>query len=335
MSLTISIQILTITNKMEKLTTKQALIEQRSLWIMAIYFILTFYYLGVFTSMYTNIYAETATVHKNFSNFMITLNVVTRMLYSYVPIIMVLAAFGLFWSRPKTFPLWSIIISALLSLIVVSSTFFIILPLQSRLSLNGFNNEVLQNLTNSSLYFQVVPAAIQVVIACYLLNNFLSDTKFTGRWFFIIIFTFSYFTLGTAQIEGFVNYPIWLSVDSSDWIGFRAVILKAASSILLLLVAFLPMLIIIPMFWWRPKGIPKLYVAIYGLTLFWILAITIVYFIPGLQVPLDKQNTKSLLEELMKNDFRLRVLLALGYFIVPIAMFLKIGNRKINENIIE
>lgn len=35
----------------------------------------------------------------------------------------------------------------------------------------------------------------------------------------------------------------------------------------------------------------------------------------------------------MKNDFRLRMLLAIGYFAIPVAMFLKIGNRKINERI--
>lgn len=322
---------------MEKLATRQALNEQKSLWIMAIYFILTFYYLGVFTSMYTVIYAETATVHENFNNFMITLNAVTRMLYSFVPVIIVLALLGLFWFRPKTFPLWSIIISAILCLISVSSTFFMILPLQSELSLNGFNPKIYNDLMHSSLYFQLVPNMIQVLIAIYLLTIFLKDTKFLGRWFFIIIFTFSYFTLGTSQVEGFINYPIWLSVDISDWVGFRDVINNSVASIPLIIVAFLPMLIIIPMFWWRPKGIPKLFVAIYGLTLFWIFAITIIYFLPDIQIPLtdNKQNTKSLIEELMKNDFRLRMLYAMGYFIVPVAMFLKIGNRKINELIME
>ncbi|WP_293870984.1 hypothetical protein [Flavobacterium sp.] len=320
---------------MEKTTTKQALNEQKSLWIMAIYFVLTFYYLGVFASMHSTIYAEVATVHKNFSNFMISLNAITRMLYSFVPVIMIVSVLCLLWFRPKSFPLWSIIISIIMCLVSVSSTFFLILPTQSELSLKGFNVETYQNLMQSSLYYQIIPSIIQVLIAFYLLNNYLNDTKFLGRWFFIIIFTFSYFTLGTSQIEGFVNYPTWLSVDTSEWIGFRDILVKASSSILLLVVAFLPLLIIIPMLWWRPKGIPKILVTIYGLTLFWILAITIVYFVPHIQIPLDKQNIKSLIEELMKNDFRFRVLLASGYFIAPILMFLKIGNRKIYENIID
>lgn len=321
---------------MEKLTTRQALNEQKSLWIMAIYFILTFYFLGVFSSMHTVIYAEVATVHKNFNNFMITLNAVTRMLYSYIPVIMGLAVFGLFWSRPKTFPLWSIIVSALLCLISVSSTFYIILPLQSKLSLYGFNTQVYQNLLSSSLYFQIFTAEIQAVIAIFLLNSFLRDSKFVGRWFFIIIFTCSYFTLGSSQVEGFINYPIWLSVDLSDWVGFRAVI-NNSSAPYLFIIAVLPLILFIPMFWFRPKGIPKHYVAVYGISLFWIIAITIIYFLPHIQIPLtdNKENTKSLIEELMKNDFLLRMLYAMGYFIIPVAMFFKIGNRKINENIIE
>lgn len=322
---------------MEKITTKQALYEQKSLWIMAIYFILTFYFFGVFNPMYNTIYAETATVHKNFNNFMITLNAVTRIIYSFVPIIMMFSAISLLWFRHKSFPAWAIIISIVTCLISVASTFFVILPLQSELSLHGFNSEVHQNLVSSCLYFQIIPTAIQVIIAYYLLNNFLKDTKFIGRWFFIIIFTFSYFTLGTAQIEGFINYPIWLNVDLSDWVVFRMVLEKTATPIHMVIVAVLPLLIIIPMLWWRPKGIPKLYVAIYGLTLFWILAITIAYFLPNIQIPLTdtKQNTKSLIEELMKNDFRLRMLMAIGYFTIPVGMFLKIGNRKINERIIE
>jgi hypothetical protein len=321
---------------MEKLTTRQALNEQKSLWIMALYFILTFYFLGVFSSMHTVIYAEVAAVHKNFNNFMITLNAVTRMLYSYIPVIMVLAVFGLFWSRPKKFPLWSIIVSALLCLISVSSTFYIVLPLQSKLSLDGFNTQVYQNLLSSSLYFQILPAVIQAVIALFLLNSFLRDSKFVGRWFFIIIFTCSYFTLGSSQVEGFINYPIWLSVDLSDWVGFRDVI-KNLDAPYLFIIAVLPLFLFILMFWFRPKGIPKYYVAVYGISLFWIIAITIIYFLPHLQIPLtdNKENTKSLIEELMKNDFLLRMLYAMGYFIIPVAMFFKIGNRKINENIIE
>lgn len=321
---------------MEKLTTRQALNEQKSLWIMAIYFILTFYFLGVFSSMHTVIYGEVATVHKNFNNFMITLNAVTRMLYSYIPVIMILAVFGLFWSRPKTFPLWSIIVSAILCLISVSSTFYIILPLQSKLSLYGFNAQIYQNLLSSSLYFQILPAVTQSVIALFLLNSFLRDSKFVGRWFFIIIFNFSYFTLGSSQVEGFINYPIWLSVDLSDWVGFRDVI-NNSSAPYLLIIAVLPLFLFIPMLWYRPKGIPKHYVAIYGTSLVWIIAITISYFLPHIQIPLtdNKENTKSLIEELMKNDFLLRMLYAMGYFIIPVAMFLKIGNRKINEYIIE
>ena len=317
---------------MEKLTIKQALNEQKSLWIMAIYFILTFYFLGVFSSMHSLIYAEVPAVHKNFNNFMITLNAVTRMLYSYIPIIMVLAVCGLFWSRPKSFPLWSIILSALLCLISVSTTFYIILPLQSELSLNGFNTQVYRSLIYSSLYFQIVPAAMQVVIACYLLNSFLSETKLVGRWFFIIIFFCSYFTLGTSQVEGFINYPIWLSVDLSDWVRFRDVLNKSEAPYLFVIAA-LPLFLFILMLWFRPKAIPKLYVAVYGISLIWILAITIVYFLPHIQIPLtdNKENTKSLIEELMKNDFLLRMLYAMGYFVLPVAMFIKIGNRKINE----
>lgn len=327
---------LILTIKMEKLTTKQALNEQKSLWIMAIYFILTFYFLGVFSSMDAIIYAEVATVHKNFNNFMITLNAVTRILYSFVPVIMVLAVFGLFWSRPKIFPLWAIVVSALLCLISVSGTFYTILPLQSELSLNGFNTQVYQNLLHSCLYFQILPATIQVVIAGYLLNSYLGDDKFVGRWLFIIIFFCSYFTLGSSQVEGFINYPIWLSVDLSDWVGFRDVINKSDAPYLFI-IAVLPLILFILMFWFRPKAIPKLYLAIYGLSLIWILVITIIYFLPHIQIPLtdNKENTKSLIEELMKNDFLLRMLYAMGYFVIPVAMFLKIGNRKINESIIE
>jgi hypothetical protein len=320
---------------MEKLTINEALYEQKSLWIMGIYFILTFYFFGVFTSMYITIYPETATVHKNFSNFMITLNAVTRIIYSFVPVVMIFAAIGLLWFRSKSFPLWAILISILMCLISVISTFYLILPLQSELSLHGFNLELHQKLVHLCLYSQILPTAIQVLLAYYLLNIYLKSSKLLGRSFFIIIFTFSYFTLGSSQIEGFINYPIWLQVDLSDWVTFRAIINDSPYFLPLFIVAVLPLLLVIPMLWWRPKAIPKLYIAIYGLSLVWVIATTIIYFIPVIQGPLTetKQNTKSLIEELMKNDFLLRMLYSMGYYVIPIAMFLKIGNRKIEEQI--
>jgi hypothetical protein len=318
---------------MEKLTIKQALYDQKSLWIMAIYFILTFYYLGVFYSINTCIYLEIAKIHQNFSDFMYLLHAVTRIIYSFPMFLMLLSTLGLLWFKPKVFPFWAIWLSILMSAISILSTIFIILPIETELSLHGFTSELNQSLLKSSFYYQIIPALIQSLLAFYLLNIYLKDTKFVGRWIFIIIFTFSYITLGTSQIEGFLNYPLWLTVDAADWTSFRQVIIDISESPVLPIIAILPLLLIIPMFWWRPKAIPKMAVILYGLTLFWIIGITIIYFVPDLQIPLNKENTKSMIEELMTNDFRYRVLFALGYFISPVWMFLKIGNHQINENI--
>ena len=317
---------------MQKLTTKQALYEQKSLYVLALYLILTFYFFGTIVMTRMVIYPSFEKVHENYQNYIQIFSGLNRTLLSYSPILLLLSTVALLWFRPKSFPRWAIWSSIVLCLITVLIAPNIIAPIFNDLTSN-FNVDAYHKLMNLNLYLYIFPSLIQVLIALWLLNNYLNDTKIVARWAFIILFLFAFFTAGTGAIEGLVNYNLWFAVGEKDWLHFRNSGSAIAFWVTFLIPAYLPIIALIVMFWRRPKAIPKAFVTIYALTYVWMVFITFYYFIPDIQLVLNDHYDAKIFHNLLKYDGLLRGLPGLPMAVIPIWMFIRIGQQKINENI--
>lgn len=71
------------------------------------------------------------------------------------------------------------------------------------------------------MYLQVIPAAIQVVIAIAMLNKYLKDTGAFARVLFIAVFFLTLYSWGTLFIESLVGYPMWRLIDPANWLSTR------------------------------------------------------------------------------------------------------------------
>ena len=256
-----------------------------------------------------------------------------RTVFAYAPILMFLSAIALLWFRPRTFPKWTIWASIAVSFVSVIISPNFIGPIYNAFATTGFNTATYDKLVTLSTYLQIIPSSIQVIIAFWLLNKYLQDTKPFSRWTFIILFSFAYWTAGTGAIEGLVNYNLWITVGEKDWLNFRNTGSALTFWVTFLLPAYLPLFALIAMFWKRPNAIPRLFVLIYALTYVWMVFITFYYFIPNIQLVLNKQYSASLIRELMSKDGLLRGLPGLPMAILPAWMLIKIGHQKINETI--
>ena len=304
----------------------------KSVWLSTFYFMLTFYYFGAVVLIQLVIYPSFEKVHENFSTYILVFNCLARTVLAYAPTLMLLSAVALLWFRPITFPKWTIWASIAVSFVSVIISPNFIGPVYISFATTGYTIAAYNKLLTLSTYLQIIPAAIQVIIAFCLLNKYLQDTKPFSRWTFLILFSFAYWTAGTGAIEGLVNYNLWLTVGEKDWLNFRNTGSALTFWVTFLLPAYLPLFALIAMFWKRPKAVPRVFVLIYALTYVWMVFITFYYFIPNIQLVLNKQYSASLIRELMAKDGLLRGLPGLPMAILPAWMLIKIGNQKINES---
>lgn len=318
---------------MEKLSTKQALYDQKSLYVTALYLMLTFYYFGIAVMTRMVIYPSFEKVHENYQNYIQFFGGLTRTLQAYSATVLLLSTFALLWFRLKIFPRWAVFTSIATTIIAILIFPNLAEPIFSYYLSKSYSASTFQNLMTLNLYFQIIPLGIQVLLAFWLLNGYLKDTKLFSRWTFIILFSFAFFTGGTGAIEGLVNYNLWFSVGESDWLNFRNTGSALAFWVTFLIPAYLPIFALIAMFWKRPKAIPLKFVIIYALTYVWIIFITFYYFIPDIQLVLNKHYSAEVFQNLLKYDGLLRGLPGLPMVVLPIWMFIRIGQAKINENI--
>lgn len=74
--------------------------------------------------------------------------------------------------------------------------------------------------------------------------------------------------------------------------------------------------------------------AIYALTYVWMVFMTFYYFIPDIQLVLNKHYSASLIQELMANDGLLRGLPGLPMALLPAWMFIKLGIKKCMKRLV-
>jgi len=303
----------------------------KSLWTMLVYFVLCFYFFGVIMMVHFVGYNRFDKIHEHIQAAMEIFN--HRMtLLCYIPAgVLLFSSIALYWFSPSNFPRWTIISIVILTAISVVTTLFFIAPIHANLPATGFQESIQNKLVSTSLYFQIIPSFATVFLALTLLNKYLSDTKSIAKWLFILAFTLIFYTAGTDYVETLIYYPIWSVIGEKDWLTFRH-----ASGLyffrVYLIPSYFPLILLIFLNWWRPKGIPKLFVPIALFCVLFILGVSATYFIPKLQVKLNAAFSQQLIDDLNKNQFPLRGIPELIYFILTAFMFVKIGQRKISED---
>ncbi len=306
--------------------------SNKSIWTVPLYFLLCMYFFGSIMMTHFVIYSHFDKVHDNFQTYMGVFNY-KMIFFCYFPAILMIASSILLWFNcPKAFPRWAVLASIILGFISVTTTFFAIIPIHKSLQASGFNVTNYNHLLFISSTFQIIPILFQILLAVWLLNIYLNDTKPFARWLFIIICVLNFYTQATGWTESFVAYPMWTEVSESDWLTFRGVVQTLKFLLIFLIPAFLPMLLMPFLFWFRPKGITKFYLIIYVIAFLWIFGITATYFVPDLQIPLDKIYSLKLIEELRRNDLLLRFPVELILIWLPFWMLVKVGLHRAKLN---
>lgn len=280
-------------------------------------------------------YPQLQRVSKNIYDYMQLFND-KMILFCYFPaVLMILSHALLLFFCSKRFSSKLLWLSFELALFSVITTFWAIVPIHNDLPTLGLTAELSSKLGMYSLYFQIIPATLQVLIAIALFNKFLIETAVFGRVLFIATFFLCLYSLGTLYIESLVGYPMWLLIDPSDWLATREVVgLNVPAFIWIFLIpVYLPLLLLVPLFWKRPYGISKYSVALMFISLLWVFVITATYFVPEIQAKLAVGYSKLLIENLNTYDFPLRGIPDLIYMSTVCYMFMKIKSTK--ENTVE
>ena len=301
-------------------------------WILLAYFVFCFYYFGTLMMTYFVSYPQLHKVSKNISNYMQLFNHKMILVCYFPAVLMIVSHLLLVFFYSKKFSRAMLWTSFGLALFSVLTTFLAIIPVQNELPKLGLTTELSSKLLMYSIYFQILPAAIQVTIALSLFNNFLIETSIFRRILFIATFFLSLYALGTLYIESLVGYPMWLLIDPSDWLATReAVGLNIPAFIWVFLIpVYLPLLLLIPMMWKHPFGISKYSVLIMFLSKLWVFVITAIYFVPDIQAKLTVEYSRVLIENLNKYDFSLRGIPDLIYIFTICYMFIKLKLTKEN-----
>jgi hypothetical protein len=293
------------------------------------YLILTFYYLGALAMLFALTYPPFKAVHENFKQHAIVLE---RFLIwvLYIPgVLMFLSAVALIFFRPACLPRWTVIASAVLSLISVSTMFLYMVPLHHHWSTIGFNSLILEQSNKITFAFQIVPSILHALMATCFLYRYLSGVQRTTRIMFIALFALCFFPMGTIIVECHVNYALWAVVASSDWPAYRQAMDMPVFLAIFLIPFYFPIVLLIIMACKKRKGLPRGLVMISLITLLYVFIISAAYFVPDIQFKLDKYHSPNLIQELIKYEIWLRTPAELAYWATVAIMFWKFSPVRI------
>ena len=306
---------------------RQNQLTLKTIAVITAYFLVIFYFFATLLTNYLFIYPSFNKIHEHYDEYLAVFNTSTRILMTYSSVALLLTSVLLLWFRPASFPRPAIWILIVLASIITISTLFFIMPMQLSLWISGYNEALFEKLMPTSLYFQIIPSFLQILIGFWLLNRYLSHLKFVSRWIFILFLTLTFFT---TSYDANVAFQLYTTVGSTDWTAFRKAIVPPLFFVFLIL-AFSPMLLTIPMFWLRPKSIPRYFVLIYGLIIFWIFFISAIYIASKLQGFLEHNYSRLKIEELVNADLMYRGLPGMILTFITVCMFVKVGQDKIKS----
>ncbi len=300
---------------------------ETSKWALFIFTIFSFYIFGVVLASYCITYPRFDDVHDNWQAFMSLYNHKMTIFLKIPSILWFLSAISMYFFSPKIVPKWVIYVCIGLTFISVSTTLFSVMPIFSAMEGIGFNPETHANLLSTSMFIQIIPAGIVCLLILFFLNIYFQSIRPLSRWIFIIVTVLSFYLIGSNTVEALIEYRLWNIVSEADWLAYR----RSGPSFGLfiavyLLPGWLPILLIIPMIWLRPKDVSIILPICFLLFELWGAFITATYFIPKAQMPLDNAYSKQLLEDLVKNDDLKRVWIMYVLGIITGVIFFKSKN---------
>jgi len=301
-------------------------------WALLMYSILTLRHFGITMMLQFIVNPQFANVHENFLLYAKTYNGL-MIWVGYVPaVLMLLSAISMIWPAPNVFPKWAIYVSVVLGMISVTTMLFVVKPVYTQWAITGYDAAQYQHLLSQALYFQMIPSVLQVLILISFLNTYLQDAKSVTKWVFLLVVVLNFYNMGTTSIEGSLAYPLWETVGAKDWLSYRQTPPNLLFGIMFVFAAFSPIFLLIAMYWRRPKEVPKYLVISYLSLVLYLFVITLLYFVPDFQVPLNGAYSLPLIKELGTNDLIYR---APAGFLLPIIvawMFLKIKPSILNSD---
>ncbi len=309
---------------------KNPLSIQKSHIIIAVYFSLSFFVLGVSAMLHYFTYLKFDCVHENISIFMAIFHKRIVFLFYIPSLLLLFFSILLFWFAPKNFSKIAIVFSTLLSITAIVTIFVFLIPIQNSFLPNiGFLKENYEKLLFYNLRFQLIPIFLQSIIALYFLNLFLNDLKYFSRWLFIIIFFLAFYTAGSDVADKF-NYPTWLVIGKNEWFTFRNSHKSPFFLFGYLLPAFLPLILVPMLFRFRSKAIQIKFILIYFSLYIFISVVSAIYFVPKVQLKLNKIYSIRLINDLIINDLLLRLLPSV--FIYGLAFYMLLVIKKTQSN---
>ena len=301
-------------------------------WALLIYSILTLRHFGITMMLQFIVNPQFANVHENFLLYAKTYNGL-MIWVGYVPaVLMLLSVISMIWLAPTIFPKWAVYVSVVLGMISVATTLWVMMPIYTHWAITGYDTTQSQHLLSQMLYFQIIPSFLQVAILVSFLNMYLRDVKPVAKWVFLLVVLLNFYNMGTTSIEGSLAYPLWETVGAKDWLAYRQTPPNLLFGIMFVFAAFSPIFLLIAMYWRRPKEIPRYLVTSYLLLVLYLFVITLIYFVPDFQVPLNNAYSLPLIKKLGTDDLMYR---APAGFLLPVIvawMFLKIKPSILNDD---
>lgn len=308
-------------------TTVTQISSQTSQWILLIFTVLSFYIFGIVLASYCITYPRFDDVHDNWQEFMALYNHKMTIFLKIPSILWILSAISMWFLKVNTFPKWEIYVSIGLTILSASVTLFSVLPTFTTMQSVGFNPEMHFNLLSITMFLQIIPAGIVCLLILFFLNICFQSIKPLSRWIFIMVTVLSFYLIGSNTVEALIEYRLWNVISEADWLAYRR---SGPSFGLFIAVYLLPgwstLLLIIPLIWLRPQGVSIMLPICFLLFELWAAFITVTYFIPKAQLPLDEAYSKQLLEDLVRNDDLKRVWLMYAFGIIAGLMFFRSKN---------
>lgn len=294
-------------------------------WLLLVYLILCFHHFGAVLMVHFFNYPGFRMIHEHVRPVFEIFN--QRLVpFVYVPAgLFAVAALALWWQAPAGLPKGLLAASAALALVSVVATFGVAAPVYAGLPATGFTAAIASRLLPLGLGLQVLPAAGAALLALGLMNHYLHEARPVGRWLFIVVFALLFYSFGTSDVDASVDYAYWPAIGPADWLPYRHSGSIAIFLGIFLIPAFLPILLKIPLVWVRPPGLGKGLVLLSLAADVWVFYITATYFVPKIQLPLDKSYSLTLVEALLRNNFPLRGGVILVMYALMAWMFLKVA----------
>jgi hypothetical protein len=288
------------------------------------YLILTFYYLGALAMIYAITYPPFKEVTQNFKQHAIVFERYSIWIL-YIPgVLMLLSAVALLFFRAAYLPKWAAIVSAFFCLISVATMFLCMIPLHHEWMSTGFDSVTFEQSKNITFAFQLVPSILQALIAVSFLYIYLQGVKLVTKIMFIALFVLCFFPMGTIMVECHLNYALWATVGSLDWIDYRrlATDMRVFASIFLIPFYF-PIILLAFLSFKKQAGFSRNLIVISLIALLYVFAISAAYFVPDLQFELDKYHSQNLIQELIRNEIWMRTPVELMYWVTVASLFWK------------